>query len=216
MQHRYTYLLLCSPTRFRSSPSRWGRIADTLVQHGFALNETRKITNSDTRNPCLFYLFYTFRRQDNTGFYWTELTRIIWSEGNCVVAERLSVFNERFHVCTGCALEKNISNETVKKVGSAGWKEEFVRGCHRYILHLRFDGNTRKRKLTLDFKVKQFFLFALYSTHRESETFPRNHRSQVSSFLEKWPQSFLIISHYGCVRSNSDFMFLERVECLYF
>ena len=36
------------------------------------------------------------------------------------------------------------------------------------------------------------------------------------SSFEKQQKSFLIIEHCGRVRSNSDFMVSERVECLYF
>ena len=46
-----------------------------------------------------------------------------------------------------------------------GWKEKFVRGCHRWILHLR--NPTVKLTLTLNFKVS----FTLYSRY-ESETSP--------------------------------------------
>ena len=45
---------------------------------------------------------------------------------------------------------------------------------------------------------------ALYSTHDEGETFPRNHRSQPDSSLEKWQN--VKINH---ARSNSDFIVLD-------
>ena len=63
---------------------------------------------------------------------------------------------------------------------------------------LPFDGNTCKEPaakltLTLNVKVKKLFSLALYSTHHESKTFLRNHRSQPNRSLEKWEESFLII-----------------------
>ena len=40
-----------------------------------------------------------------------------------------------------------------------GWKENFLRGCHRWILHFRFDKDTCKEKLasTLNFPKKILF-----------------------------------------------------------
>ena len=58
-----------------------------------------------------------------------------------------------------------------------GWKEKFVRGYYRRILHLRLRGKNRPQNL--NFKVKILF-FSLYCIllYYEGKTFPRNHRSQ--------------------------------------
>ena len=62
-----------------------------------------------------------------------------------------------------------------------GWEEKFVRGYHRWILHVRFEG----------------------------KTFPRNYRSQCSGSLEKCQKDFLIIQHCKSMRLNSDFIVLD-------
>ena len=63
--------------------------------------------------------------------------------------------------------------------------------------------------LTLDFKIKKFFSFC------EGKTFPRNHKSQPNSSLEKWQSSFLISG--GRARSNSDFMILDlHVDVMFY
>ena len=73
-----------------------------------------------------------------------------------------------------------------KKIGiCTGWKEKLVRGYHRWILYFRFDGNTCKESakliLILNFKIKIFFFFLLYSTRHKSKTFPRNHKSRSNN-----------------------------------
>ena len=74
---------------------------------------------------------------------------------------------------------------TLSRNDCTRWKEKFVRGYRRWILQLRFDGDTCKElavKLipTLNFKIKIF----LYSTHRTK---------QPNSYLERWQKRFLII-----------------------
>ena len=66
---------------------------------------------------------------------------------------------------------------------SMRWKGKFVIDYHKWILHLRFGGDTCKEpaaKIDLDLE----FPFALYSTDHEGKTSPR--RSQPNCSLEKW------------------------------
>lgn len=69
--------------------------------------------------------------------------------------------------------------------------EKSFRGCHRWILHGRFDGNARKEPaaklaLTLNFKVKLFSLYcALLVT--KVKLVRRNH-----SHFEKWHESLRV------------------------
>ena len=80
--------------------------------------------------------------------------------------------NENFHLVILTILVVLVSTKDKEEAKYTGWKEKFVRGCHR-ILHLRFDGNIRKASaakliLILNFKLKKFFFLALYSTrHKE-------------------------------------------------
>ena len=116
-------------------------------------------------------LFQPFRGRLSVYRYFSGLQSLTWNISPTISTfVRTVVFHikRRFsrilpvalHVCTG-------------------WKEKFARGYHRWILHLRFDGNTCKNLaaeliLTLHFKVKKFLFLALYSTHHEGKTFPRN------------------------------------------
>ena len=53
---------------------------------------------------------------------------------------------------------------------------------------------------------KNFFL-ALCSTHYEGKIFPKNHRAQPNSSIEKWQQRLLII--WLRTRATSDFILLD-------
>ena len=84
--------------------------------------------------------------------------------------------------------------------------KEYVCGHHRWILRLRSDGNNRPKNWFWPWISK--FSFALYPSHREGETFPRNHRSQSDSSFEKW-QEILNFLYHLTLRRNSDFMVLD-------